>query len=349
MPVTRETLRIMHQVHIDLEAVEDMQTRELVAAWVRAWGEVAGQLREAVLDLTLDAVDGRVSRATAMRSSRLARALTVIAAALEDLGTRAGVIITGDLQAVVEDTAGVQGRLVDSQLPPGVSGDFDRVDPAAVAAVVARTAQQVEAVTRPLVLDAVTAMRREMVRSIVVGDNPRRAADRMVARAKGRFDGGLTRALVIARTEMADAHREASQLAHQRDADLLTGWQWVATLGPRTCPGCWGMHGRVFDLAEPGPLDHHQGRCARLPKTRSWADLGFDIVEPPDLLPDAEATFRSLTTQQQRQILGPKRYDAWLSGGFPLSAWATRRRNDGWRDSYVPADPASSSLLSAAS
>lgn len=83
----------------------------------------------------------------------------------------------------------------------------------------------------------------------------------------------------------------------------------------------------------------HNCRCARAPQTKSWADLGLDIDEPPSLLPDAEATFKSLSKSDQLAVLGPKRFDAWQAGDYPMSKWATRRSTKGWRDSYVPSKP----------
>src|SRR3546814_11471968 len=86
---------------------------------------------------------------------------------------------------------------------------------------------------------------------------------------------------------------------------LVTGVQtcalpiWVAQLDRRTCPSCWSQHGSKHALDEPGPLDHQQGRCARLPVTRSWRDLGFDIDDPPSVVPDAETTFRGMRRGDQ--------------------------------------------------
>lgn len=84
----------------------------------------------------------------------------------------------------------------------------------------------------------------------------------------------------------------------------------------------------------------HNCRCARVPRTKSWADLGFEgIPDPPDTTPDAEAWFNNLTTTQQTEILGPKRFEAWSRGDYPMSDWARRRSNAGWRDSYVVSPP----------
>lgn len=80
----------------------------------------------------------------------------------------------------------------------------------------------------------------------------------------------------------------------------------------------------------------HNCRCARVPRTKSWAELGFPgITDPPSTMPDAAAYFDGLTADQQREILGPKRHDAWQRGDYAMDQWAHRRSTDGWRDSFV--------------
>ena len=100
------------------------------------------------------------------------------------------------------------------------------------------------------------------------------------------------------------------------------------------------MHGRQFEAGTPGPEGHQSCRCARLTLTKSWAELGFEgIKEPSPISQDAEAFFGRLSEKQQRRILGDKGYAAWKAGEYPMSAWATRQKNAGWRDSYVTTRP----------
>src|SRR5690606_29603745 len=141
---------------------------------------------------------------------------------------------------------------------------------------------------------AIEAMKRELVRGVVTGDNPRTAAAAMVKRVEGQFNGGLSRALGLARTEIIDAHRHAAQVAQEAHADVLNGWRWHCDLSVRTCPACLAMHGTMHPLSEPGPHDHVNGRCARVPVTKSWAELGFDIEEPADAFLDAREWFDGL-------------------------------------------------------
>lgn len=342
MAITRRTLRLEQQLERSLDKVLDRQTRDLVRAWAIAWDEVVPDLRDALAELLV--AGDTITRTQMRRAARLRKALTLITEHLETLAEQAGIRITGDVQTVIDTAGGAQASIIDSQLPPGADAlvDLDtwsRVDARQVAAIVERTTERIASRTRLLSEDAQDAVRRELIRGVVVGSNPRTTARRILARTEGAFNGGLTRALTISRTETVDAHRRAAGIAHEQHDDVLLGWEWLAHLTPTTCRSCWAMHGRLFPLSEPGPYDHQQGRCTRCPKTKPWSDLGFDIDEPADLLPDADADFDALTADQQRAILGRDGYDAWVAGEFPRDEWAKRREGDGWRDSYVPAKP----------
>ncbi|GAB2762490.1 phage minor head protein [Nocardioides pakistanensis] len=341
MAITRRTLRLEQELRDELATVTDAQARHLVRAWATAWDEVAPDLTAVLLDMLV--AGDRVTRTQLLRSTRLRKALAVIADHLDTLATDAGVRITSDLQAVIDAAGGAQASVIDSQLPPNAPElvDLDawsKVDERQITAIVERSTEQITARTKPLSAEAYDAVRRELIRGVTSGSNPRETARRIVARAEGGFNGGLTRALVISRTETLDAHRAAAAVGQAQHTDVLAGWVWTAALSARTCPACFAQHGTTHPLTEPGPLGHQQCRCSRVPVTRSWADLGFpELEEPESLLPDAEAYFDGLPAADQKTILGTRRYDAWVAGEFPMSSWAVRRTTPGWRDSYVVA------------
>ncbi len=340
MTVTPGTLRLMQAARDALDTRLRFQTTRLTGLWVVAWNEVADSLDSALLELLTGAESDVVTRAAMLRSSRMLNALRVIATKLDSLASEAGTTITADLTAIVNEAGQAQAAIVGSQLPPGSLihwGGWDRVSGIAIQAIVDRAAGHVVSDLRPLSPEAYTALRAELIRGVAVGANPRVTARRMVGWAEYRFNGGLTRALTVSRTESLDAHRAASAVTQQEHADVLTGWRWLTHLDQRTCPACIAQNGTAHALSEPGPLGHQNCRCARVPVTQSWRSLGFDIDEPDDVFPDAEAWFGSLTVAEQRRILGPARYDAWLAGDFPMDRWAVRRSNPGWRDGYYVA------------
>lgn len=343
MAINDETLRLARAMRISIDSEVDASTRILVRAWARAWDELNTTWSEAMMDLAATSTDG--TWPTSWEVARSQRAQAALAAAtdqIHDLSILTGVTVTDAVGRVVDATPEFEAHQALSQLP-AVAGDrvellarFNRLDELALNAIVERTREQITAATWRLEYGAQDAMRRALVQGVAVGDNPRRIAREMVRRAEGSFNGGLTRAMTIARTEALDAHRMAARGWRVTSEDLVTGWQWMATLDTRTCPSCWGMHGTEWDIAATGPDDHQQGRCVGIPLTRSWRDLGFAIDEPPSVMPDAQATFDALPAAAKLEVMGPARLEALASGRVSLRDMATQRSTSGWRDSWAP-------------
>jgi hypothetical protein len=342
MAISAETLRLSRELRITIAQVADQHTRDLVKAWALAWDDLRAELDAALLDLAGIEPGTWPNRAQINRATRARKALGAVEDALGKLADDARITITDALGEVVDLSSAAQGRIIASQLPEqaGTSAElaaqFDRTDPETLAAIVARSTEQITALSRPLSAAATEEMRRALVRGVAVGDNPRTTASRMLARLEGVFNGGLTRALVIARTETLDAHRAGAAAQQWANRDVLAGWVWQAELGSRTCPGCWAKHGTEHPLDEDGPLDHQQGRCTRLPLTKTWRELGFDIREPASVLPDARTAFRAMPERDQLAVMGAARLDALNSGRAQWADLATRRTTAGWRDSYAP-------------
>ncbi|QAY69997.1 phage minor head protein [Xylanimonas protaetiae] len=343
MPVTDRTVRLSRQARTALDTIVDQATRDLVVAWATAWDEIAQTWQAAVDDLIAYQQQTGVWPPAwrIARAERAQAALQAAAKALVGVSDAAGARITQDLDNLTAAAADWEARIIASQMPPkpvagdmGVAATFNRVDPNSLTAIVERTTGQVTALTYPLAVDAVTAMNRELIRGIAVGDNPRTAAARMLARVEGGFNGGLARAMTIARTEMLDAHREASRVQRGANTDVLAGWRWLATLDRRTCPSCLAQHGTLHAVDEQGPTDHQNGRCTAVPETKSWRQLGFDIDEPPSTLPDARAWFDSLPETEQAKIMGPGRLDLLRTGRIGWADLSTRTSTPGWRDSH---------------
>jgi hypothetical protein len=340
MPVTPTTLRLARRVRADLLKTTAEQDRALTKAWVDAWDDIGGDLEKALVELISATTNGVLTQATILRSIRLQQALDVVARRLTRLTDDAGRQVAGDLVQVVRTAGEAQAEIVASQLPKAERDSlagWSRVDARQVDAIVQRSTERITSQMWPLSAEADAAVRRELVRGLLVGEGPRKTAAAILDRTEGAFNGGLGRALTIARTETLDAHRTAAKLAHDQNSDVLRGWMWLAATSTRTCPACLGMNGTEHPLTEAGPLGHQNCRCTRVPLTKSWKDLGINIPEPEPTPTGSQAWFDSQTEAVQRQILGPARYAAYQRGDFPMTAWAVRRSNDGWRDSYVPA------------
>lgn len=338
LPITRNTLRLIARMRAAVDRITDDLTRALTASWVLAWDDLAPLFLAAVNDLLTTHPDQWPARGTVLRAQRTLHALEQTGIALERLAAQ----VRRDIPAAAREAAQIglngQADIVSSQLPYGATlpaAARHRAHQAdAVDAIVRRTAEQVTVRSWRLEADATEAMKRELVRGVVTGDNPRDAAAAMVKRVESQFNGGLSRAMAIARTEVISAHREAAQIGQEQHADVLNGWRWHCDLSIRTCPACLAMHGTLHPLTEPGPYDHVNGRCARVPATKSWAELGFDIDEPADQLTDSREWFDGLPREDQLKIMGAARLQLLDDGAIEWADLAQRRENPGWRPSY---------------
>ncbi|MFC0673541.1 phage minor head protein [Brachybacterium hainanense] len=335
MTITQRVIDIETAMQTILDTHLDDHTRTLTTAWVRAWEDTRAELEAAVLGKV---APGNVSMADPIDPRRLDRALDSLAQSLGELVDLSDETIRASVADIVR--LGVDGEtaMIGTQLPDGAVPL--RADAGQITAMIARSTEQITAAHLPISADADAAMRRRLVRGITVGDNPRLVADQIMADVHQDFNGGLARALNISRTEMLDAMRQGQKAADARNQAVLGGWVWGAHLDSKTCRSCIAMHGTEHTIDEEGPIDHHSGRCARIPKTKTWAELGFPgIEEPPPALPDAETWFEGLTEQEQRRLLTSSGYEAWKRGDYSISDWAARKSNGSWRDSMVPSTP----------
>lgn len=335
MAITGETTRLIEETRRMVELLVDGLTRSLAAAWLRAWEALAQRFAGALEELAALGGDHWPTRAQIQRAPQSQETLDTTHASLVLLAAQALTGITAAAKTAIDLGAAGTAALILSQLPAGNPREFQAAPGNLVTALINRTAQQIHTATKPLPAYAVEAMRRELIRGPATGADPSDITRQMLARVEGEFHSGLTRALNIARTEIADAHRAAAMLAQAANADVLAGWRWTAQLGTGTCPSCWAMDGTVYPLAEPGPLDHQSGRCRRVPVTKSWREIGFAGPEPPSTLPDAQETFWALPRADQLHIMGPGRLDLLERGEIAWSDLSTLRQTPGWRPSYA--------------
>lgn len=345
MPLTPQTLSILLAQRHVIDSIQDDQTRQLARRWAQAWDAAESQLRTATLELAELGDDAGVTPVVMQVKAR--QALAIATSHLEAVISSSSQQAAGVARELIDRAASDQTALISAGLPTGWHVPLLTADPDQIAAVVRRTLDHITVRHYYLNAAATEAMKRALVTSTALGRSPREAADRMVKSVRGQFEGGLTRALVIARTEQLDGYRAASAAHQEANRDVLAGWVWCAELNLRTCPSCIAQHGSEHPLDEDGPLDHHQGRCTRLPVTKSWAELGIDGIDEPDdaIRPgDGVRWLERQSDEMQERILGPKRYAAWQEGRYPPSDWSVRvqhwsrdehgRPRQDWRDSF---------------
>ena len=345
MAATDATLRVVAAARRDLDRVLAGHETAVARAWSTAWAAVAAEWVAAV-DAVLDGATAWPTRSQILRADRARRALSAteegLRAAAGDVAAAAARLPSG----VVATAAEREAAAIAASLPPNAAiqigvTSWDLVSRDALDAIVTRTTQRITSLHRPIAAETLRHIKSVLVRGVAVGENPRRAAARMVDRLERAHDLGRTRALVISRTEILDAHRAAQRAQDAANGDVVTGWQWVSALDVRTCPSCWGMHGTIHPLTESGPDDHQQGRCTSIPATKTWRELGFSLIEPESVVPDAEDVFSRLSPDEQRLVMGPERLDLLKSGRVRFGDLATKRSTDGWRDSWAPTPVAS--------
>lgn len=338
MAVTSETLRIAAGIRRDLENMSRAQTVALTKAWVEAWDVLMPEFQVAFVEL-LASGDAYISQANISANIRLRDALQHSRTVLDELANHTNEVVVKDLSQAVLDAAAGHAALVGSQLPAnsataGVS--FNRVSQDALTAIVERTTERIHSVTKPLPADVERVMKRELIRGVATGTNPRATAARIIRQTEGRFNGGLTRALTIARTETISAHNEAAFRSSKSDADVLESWEWSAALSARSCIACISKHGTRYDISVPGPLGHQNCRCTRLPVTKTWAELGFaGITEPKSSRQDSEEWFSNLTPETQKEIMGSGRLELYQSGAVKWADLSQVKDTPGWRESVV--------------
>lgn len=333
MAVRKETLTAAAAARRQVRRITDKQAVLLVQAWVDAWDALAPTFAEAVAELV--AGGETVPRAVVARNRKLISAFDQARATLEGLTGETNRIITSDIMDLLLDTVAQHEAVLSTQLPPAyrVRLALDAPSPEALTAIVNRTTQQIHSSTRPLTAITIRRMREELVRGIVIGDNPMDVARKLMRSTESQFNGGLGRAMTIARTEMLDAHRKGSQAAAEANTDLLEGWVWMCTLDGNVCPSCLANHGTLHPVEDFGPIDHQNGRCARVDKTKSWKELGFDIEEPEDDIPDAQDWFDNLTDDSKLAIMGPTRLQMLNDGKISWADLTTKVTTPQWRDS----------------
>lgn len=333
--ITPDSLHAHERLTIHTNRLVDHTTRTLTARWATAWRELSNEWETAISEIIAAQTAGETLHAGQIAQlDRVTRALTATADQLVALTEGIPDAIDGPLAQILADTNTITRQIVTTQLPATLRPGFALMSKPAMRAIIDRTMGQVHAASWPLADDAISAMKTTLIRAVPSGWAPARAAEEMLERTQTEFNGGLTRAMTIARTEMLDAHRAAAGHLYKANKDVIQSWVWVAHLDARTCPACIAMHGTEHTTETPGPEGHQNCRCTGVPKTKTWAELGFpDLDEPADTIPDANQWITDNPAAAQ-QALGKTRYDMLTRGDITLDDLATKRHNNGWRDSW---------------
>lgn len=152
--------------------------------------------------------------------------------------------------------------------------------------------------------ELVDGMTNALLNGTALGWNPRKTA-----RAMGDgLAGGLDQALTVARSEQLRVYREAGRQAYAASG-LVDAYMRLVTKDTRTCMACLVRDGELIPVGRA--LDEHpNGRCAQVPVVTGY--------EPPQWT-SASDWFRARGPEQQRDMMGARRWEAWQRGEFELS------------------------------
>lgn len=172
--------------------------------------------------------------------------------------------------------------------------------------------------------------RRDLLLGVAIGEHPSKVARRL--RDSLRITN--SRANLIARTEQLRAYREGTRQYYQNNKHVVETWIWSASFSPRTCAACWALHGQEFDTDTP-MTPHPACRCSMVPKTRTWAELGFpNVTESRPQITSGEDAFARQPASVQRAVLGPKAFDAYKKGDVALADFIHVDHSREWGTTY---------------
>jgi SPP1 gp7 family putative phage head morphogenesis protein len=327
--------RSISQIRKDQAARERETVRQLAQAYQRTADRIIPELDRlrdelaALLDAGKPVTIGRLYRMDRYRSL-LIQANDLFTGYADEIGE--AIDIARQLEVARAQTEA--NDLVRAALGPApdgvdVDGLFTRLPESAVTNIVGTTREgPLAELLDQFGATAAQDIREALITGVALGEHPNRIARRM----KAAMDGNLVRARMIARTETLRAYRESTRRYYEENSKVVKSWIWHSALGVRTCAACWAMHGREFPFSEPMGT-HPNCRCAMVPKTKTWKELGFSV---PDHLESSASVrrgpdiFRELDADTQRAILGPKAFSAYTRGEVDLEDFVQSRVSSDW-------------------
>ena len=328
-----EVLQVTEQYRAALRAREAQAVRQLAIAYA----QVARQLAIETVKLSAKVEKMRAAglEVSAWRIAEMERYREVMAQVeqqLVALGAE-GARMIDDLrrEAVLTGVDMAEAQVL-ALIPPSVSISFNRLSIAAIETMTGFLAQGAPLARLLEELGSVIARQIGdlLLNGLALGWNPRVVA-RLIRRQTGM---ALTRALRIARTEQLRAWRISSIQGYRDQGSLIKGYRRHAQADDRTCIACLLLDGTFYELQE-NFTDHIQGRCAILPVTRSWQELGFAGI--PDTNPEWQAGrdwFLEQNEGVQQGIIGAPLYTAWQDRRISLDDMMTLHSSAIWGDAW---------------
>lgn len=141
---------------------------------------------------------------------------------------------------------------------------------------------------------------------LMIGIGTGQGAEWIARQLESAIDIPYRRAILIARTEVNRAYREAN-LETMRASESVIGYRRMC-YPPTACFACLMMDGDFYEKGEPFS-DHPNGKCSLVPVTKH-----FDPINDPTW-ERGQKWFSRQDEGTQRKIMGAGRFDLWMNYG----------------------------------
>ena len=303
---------------------------QMLASWAQVYGQIRAEYNDLLLKIAAAQANGTpVSPAWLYQKDRLKNALATTKAQVHTFAQQASAATVQAHDAAVKASAKAHAQMgAQAMQEAGLAGGFTRLNEDNLKHLAGFLADgtPVDALFTSLATETAEAARNVMVKGLTLG----KGVDWMARRLDQALDIPRWRAETIIRTEGQRVYRSVARQTYMANADVLEGWVWTAHLDSRTCSQCVVMDGTVMPVGST--LDGHpRCRCAMVPRTKSWADLGDDTAEdtrPP--IRSGKDWLKAQGPSVQRAVLGPRRYAAWKDGKITLDDLVARTQSPVW-------------------
>lgn len=333
---TPQIVELSNQFRVQLLARERRAATAMVRYYGESWRRLQGDIRTLQTEHFERLQAGEeITRGQMWRLERMQAIQSQVEQELAKFGPFAADTISAGQREGIESGQRNAYDLIQAGFLPeiGIDVSFATMPRAAVEQMVGFLADgsPLNDVIAKYTTDAGGRFGETFVTGLVSGWNPQKLAREL----RGAFGMGLTESLRLARTEQLRAYRTAAANTYRANSHVVKEWERHAEHGVRTCLACLVLDGTRYKLSEEMD-DHVQGRCAMLPVTYSYKELGIDAPEPDFSREKGIDWFQRQSEADQIAIMGPGMYQAWKDGKFALEDVPKVIKSDVWGNSWVP-------------
>ena len=311
-----------------VEALEDQAVATMAKAWAGVVKALEGDLEQVLAKVAKAREAGTAMSPAWVYQEDRVRVLLANARANATRYAQVAAMTTQQVQAAAAEAGHAAAQVAVDQATAGLGASFAAATPETLGVAVGFLADgsPLASLLATLGQEAAQAVSDAIVQGVTLGHG----VDVMRRNAMAAGNLPRHRAETIVRTEAMRVYREAHRQTYLANDDVLTGWTWRAHLDSATCACCVVMDGTAHPTEDR--LDGHpRCRCAMVPATKSWADLGLAGI--PETSAPARQGKDWLTRQTptiQRHVLGSGKFREWKAGRITLDDVVARPSSPRW-------------------